>query len=98
MELSWLEISREALTSNIKTFRRLVGPDVQLAVAVKGNAYGHGIEVFVPMAEKTGIDHFSVFSTEEAYRVSSTMTKDSEIMIRLENSKKIVFLWKSFSA
>ncbi len=78
---SVLELSQSSLDTNISFLRKLFGKKVRISSVVKGNAYGHGIEVFVPMAEKTGIDHFSVFSTEEAYRVSSTMTKDSEIMI-----------------
>ncbi len=78
---SVLELSQDSLNTNIAFLRKLFGKDVRISSVVKGNAYGHGIEVFVPMAEKAGIDHFSVFSTEEAYRVASTLTKDSEIMI-----------------
>ena len=33
---------------------------------IKGNAYGHGISSFIPMAEKCGVNHFSVFSAAEA--------------------------------
>ncbi|HKB86817.1 MAG TPA: alanine racemase [Ignavibacteriaceae bacterium] len=78
---SVLELSQNSLNTNISFLRKLFGKKVRISSVVKGNAYGHGIEVFVPMAEKAGIDHFSVFSTEEAYRVASTLTKDSEIMI-----------------
>ncbi|MGB5928883.1 MAG: alanine racemase, partial [Cyclobacteriaceae bacterium] len=41
---------------------------------VKGNAYGHGIEQFVPMAYRAGIRHFSVFSAYEANRVYQTLS------------------------
>ncbi len=78
---SVLELSQSSLNTNFTFLRKLFGRKVRISSVVKGNAYGHGIEQFVPMAEKAGIDHFSVFSTEEAYRVSSTMTRDSEIMI-----------------
>ena len=78
---SVLELSRESLNTNIEFLRKLFGKKVRISSVVKGNAYGHGIEVFVPMAEKAGIDHFSVFSTEEAYRVASTLTRESDIMI-----------------
>ncbi len=40
-----------------------------LSSVVKGNAYGHGLEQFVGIAESLGIRHFSVFSAEEAFRV-----------------------------
>jgi alanine racemase len=78
---SVLELSQESLNTNIAFLRKLFGRKVRISSVVKGNAYGHGIEVFVPMAEKAGIDHFSVFSTEEAYRVKSSISKHSEIMI-----------------
>lgn len=48
---------------------------------IKGNAYGHGIEQIVPMAEKVGIRHFSVFSSDEAARALSVKTGESRIMI-----------------
>jgi alanine racemase len=78
---SVLELSQEALDTNISFLRKLFGKRVRISSVVKGNAYGHGIEIFVPMAEKTGLDHFSVFSADEAYRVKQSITKDSEIMI-----------------
>jgi alanine racemase len=78
---SVLELSQKALQTNIHFLRKLFGKRVRISSVVKGNAYGHGIEIFVPMAEKTGLDHFSVFSADEAYRVKDSITKDSEIMI-----------------
>lgn len=78
---SVLELSQDSLNTNIAFLRKLFGKKVIISSVVKGNAYGHGIETFVPMAQKAGIDHFSVFSTEEAYRVVSTLTHDAEVMI-----------------
>lgn len=40
---TWCEVDTDALTNNIRTFRRLVGADVLLAPAVKSNGYGHGL-------------------------------------------------------
>jgi alanine racemase len=49
---------------------------------VKGNAYGHGLEEFVPMAESCGIHHFSVHSADEARKVLEVKHgEDTEIMI-----------------
>lgn len=78
---SVLELSQDSLNTNIAFLRKLFGKKVRISSVVKGNAYGHGIETFVPMAQAAGIDHFSVFSTEEAYRVVSTLTQDAEVMI-----------------
>ncbi|MBN2306654.1 alanine racemase [Candidatus Peregrinibacteria bacterium] len=66
MELTWVEISREALTSNIKTFRRLVGSAVKLGVAVKANAYGHGLTLSSRIFLKAGADYLCVNAIYEA--------------------------------
>ena len=41
--LVWCEVDDQALVENVAAFRTLIGPDVILSVAVKANAYGHGI-------------------------------------------------------
>jgi alanine racemase len=49
---------------------------------IKGNAYGHGIGHFVPMAEKCGVRHFSVFSSDEARQAARASTEEeTHIMI-----------------
>lgn len=48
---------------------------------MKANAYGHGIEVFVPMAEKCGITHFSTASAFEAEVVKNVCKPDSKVAI-----------------
>ena len=53
----------------------------KISAVVKGNAYGHGIEDYVPIAEDCGVDHFSVFNAGEAYRVHSVASPESTIMI-----------------
>ena len=42
--LSWIEIDRARLKSNLAEFRKLIGPSTALMVVVKANAYGHGLE------------------------------------------------------
>lgn len=66
---SVIELSRDALVTNIKFIRSLLGPETILSSVVKGNAYGHGIEQYVPLAYDCGIRHFSVHSADEAIRV-----------------------------
>ena len=58
---SWIELSESALRTNVRFLRRMMGPDVTVCSVVKGNAYGHGIEAFVPMAERCGIRQFAAF-------------------------------------
>jgi alanine racemase len=42
--LSWIEIDRERLKSNLAEFRKMIRPSTGLMVVVKANAYGHGLE------------------------------------------------------
>ncbi len=78
---SWIELSESALKHNVRFLKRVVGRKVVLSSVIKGNAYGHGIETFVPMAEHCGIRHFSTFGANEAYRAAGCRTKPSTIMI-----------------
>lgn len=78
---SHIEISRSAYRHNVRYLKNLIGTDVRFSSVIKGNAYGHGIEHMVPLAEESGIDHFSVFSAGEAYRVYTSKKSTSDIMI-----------------
>lgn len=78
---STIYLNRDALRNNLNFIRSTIGDNVTISSVVKGNAYGHGIESFVPIAEECGIEHFSVFSAREALRVFQVKSTDSEIMI-----------------
>ncbi len=81
LHTSHLEISKSALEHNIQFLKNYIGNGVQISSVVKGNAYGHGLEVFVPLAENCGINHFSVFSADEALRVHNSSSENSTVMI-----------------
>ncbi|MFO8067040.1 MAG: alanine racemase [Bacteroidales bacterium] len=78
---SYIEISKSAYKHNIKYIRKIVGDDVRLSIVIKGNAYGHGVENIVPIAEKAKINHFAVFSATEALDVFKVANPKSDIMI-----------------
>ena len=78
---STIEISRSALEDNIRFIKGILTPNVRLSTVVKGNAYGHGISYVIPLAEKAGVDHFSVFSSDEARRVKEVCSSESDVMI-----------------
>ncbi|MEX2404490.1 MAG: alanine racemase [Balneolales bacterium] len=78
---SRIELSLSALKKNVNFIRKKIGPQPIISSVVKANAFGHGIYEFVPMAEKCGINHFSVASSFEAYEVLNARTHDSRIMI-----------------
>jgi alanine racemase len=79
---SYLELSQSALQENVNFLQDYIGDDTVFCSVVKGNAYGHGIETFVPMAEECGIRHFAVFSADEARLASQYKKKEeSHVMI-----------------
>ena len=63
--LSWIEIDRARLKSNLAEFRKLIGPSTALMVVVKANAYGHGLEAVSP-AIAEGADWLGVNCADEA--------------------------------
>lgn len=77
---SHIEISRSALRQNLQFLREKILDGVKISSVVKGNAYGHSIELFVPLAESSGINHFSVFSADEALRVKQVSKDNATIM------------------
>lgn len=78
---SWLEIDKNAYMYNLEFIKDLITPGTKFCSVVKGNAYGHGTETIVKLAEEAGVDNFGVFSTDEAYEVVQNATKSPEIMI-----------------
>lgn len=73
--LSWIEISRANLTHNIRTFRKLIGPDRILCPAVKANAYGHGLRECAPIMVKAGADWLGVNALFEAEKLRKSGIK-----------------------
>ncbi|MCL6258422.1 alanine racemase [Aquiflexum sp. TKW24L] len=96
---SYIEISRQAYRQNMDFLKSDIGPKTEISVVVKGNAYGHGIENIVHLAEENGIRHFSTFSADEALRVHEASKSDSEIMIMgmLENEDLEEIILKGIS-
>lgn len=78
---SEIVLDKAALAFNIDFLKKEMGPGVLISSVVKGNAYGHGIDSFVPLAQSLGIEHFSVFNTQEAARVQKALLHKAPIMI-----------------
>lgn len=78
---SWLELSENSLKNNLKFLKKVIGEKVKLSCVIKGNAYGHSIKSFLPLAEKLGVDHFSVFDANEALLAKKCSGENSHIMI-----------------
>lgn len=78
---SHLELSRSAFENNLAFIRELIGDGVVFCSVIKGNAYGHGIDRFVPLAEECGVRYFGVFSADEAAEAVEASSGNSHIII-----------------
>jgi len=77
---SWIELDSAALRKNIRYLKKRIGASIFVSV-IKGNAYGHGIEQFIPLAEAAGVNHFAVYDAHEAYRALQVKSDASHLMI-----------------
>ena len=78
---STIEISKRAVANNRAFLKDFLGNGVKISSVVKGNAYGHGMETYVPVAESCGYGHFSVFGADEALQVHKVASENTGIMI-----------------
>jgi alanine racemase len=82
LQPSVIELDEGALKNNIRFLRNRADNSIKLSSVIKGNAYGHGITNFLPIAEASGMNHFAVFSADEAFLAKKTQTReDTNIMI-----------------
>lgn len=68
-DLTWVEISKDALESNIRQFRKLIGAEKLLCPCVKANAYGHGLCETARIFVDAGADWLSVNALYEAEKL-----------------------------
>jgi len=78
---SIIEINQNSIEHNINFLRNHFGKNVKISSVVKGNAYGHGVEVIVPIIQSCEINHFSVFSSCEARCVHKVINRSNKMMI-----------------
>src|SRR5262245_48018604 len=63
---AWTEIDVTALQHNIGCIRRACGPQADVMLVVKGDAYGHGMKLVATAAQSCGIRSFGVRDSSEA--------------------------------
>lgn len=78
---SVIHLDRKALEKNLAFIRSLIGANTEFVSVVKGNAYGHGIETFVPLAFDCGVRSFAVFSAHEARQLLDTGVAPDRLII-----------------
>ena len=80
MPTSVIELSQSALQNNFKFLQNQFN-GTRISSVVKANAYGHGLQEFLFMSGNCGIDHFSVFSSDEAKMVIHNLRFEADVMI-----------------
>ncbi len=75
-------ILKSALENNVKFVKSILkNSDTIVSAVIKGNAYGHGVNITLPEMEKAGINHFSVYSSSGAYKALKVKQKNTTVMI-----------------
>jgi len=77
---SFIELDRKALRKNIRYLKKRIG-NARFCSAIKGDAYGHGIQHFLPLAEECGVDYFAVAEAREAKWALNVKKPSSHILI-----------------
>ncbi|MFH1867877.1 MAG: alanine racemase [Candidatus Omnitrophota bacterium] len=63
---TWAEVDLGAIKYNLSQVKRVIGKDTSILVAVKANAYGHGILEVSRVLVSSGVDFLGVGTTDEA--------------------------------
>ncbi len=79
--LAWCEISKNALSSNIKKIQDFVGPRVTIMAVVKANAYGHGAVETSKIALESGAKVLGVSSFVEAKQLREGGIKEPVVIL-----------------
>lgn len=77
---SFIELNKSALKKNIKYLKKRI-KSAKFVSVIKGNAYGHGIEDYLPLAEECGVKIFAVSDSTEAFRAFNVKKKNSRLII-----------------
>jgi alanine racemase len=88
---TWVEISKSALLSNLRLFRKVAGPKVKIAAIVKANAYGHGLLEVVSVL-KNQVDVFAVDKIEDALYIREKDKKATILVMGFVRKQNIKFL------
>ena len=79
LPLSYIELSKKNLIHNIKSLQSITNKNTKIAVAIKGNAYGHGQNQIASILERY-VDYFLVNSIEELELLRKVSKKKTFIL------------------
>ena len=86
---AWLEIDTAQYRSNIRYLKQIIGQQHKVCVVMKGDAYGNGISVLMPIIISEGITTVAITSNQEARDVRQSGYKGDIIRIRIATEGEI---------
>lgn len=69
--LAYLEISKNALLHNLEMIQNQIKDSQKVAIVLKDNAYGHGLDIVAPIAKSAKVKHCVVRDIKEAVFVEN---------------------------
>lgn len=64
VDTCWVDISLPAFRANVRNAKRNLAGDAELMIAVKANAYGHGLAALAPIALEEGATQLAVLDID----------------------------------
>jgi len=68
--MGYINLNKQAFFHNSDYYSKILGNKNKICIALKDNAYGHGIEPMAQLAQEYGIQHTMVRNIDEAKRAS----------------------------
>jgi alanine racemase len=66
---TWVQVDLEAIASNVRQIKEIVGPEVKILAVLKADAYGHGAITVARTAINNGVSYCGVASVSESLRL-----------------------------
>ena len=79
---SWLEIDAAAFGRNLEAVKKMLGGKQKICAVIKGDAYGHSIELLMPQIIKHNIPCVGITSNDEARVVRASGYKGTVARLR----------------
>lgn len=69
--MGYVNLNKKSFFHNVEYYSKLLGGTNKICIALKDNAYGHGIEPMAKLSQEIGIKHTMVRNTQEASIVAN---------------------------
>lgn len=94
-DITWLEISRQAIKYNLNQFKKIIKGKSQILAVVKSNAYGHGLVEMAKIAKLNGIKWLGTVNLDEALLLRAHNIKGRILVLSYYDPKKLLTVIKN---